>query len=90
MEPGGRAANPQLAAYSHNFLAKIALEVCGGLFVPQVLDQLKPRHLPAEIRVQAVDRPAAHDCVPGSVLQAGCPLEMPTGSLAACRDTPDP
>lgn len=64
---------------SHEFLAKIALEVCDGLFIHQVLGRLKPGDIPAEIRVQAVDRLVAHYFVPGTVVQAGCPLEMRYG-----------
>lgn len=64
---------------SHEFLAKIALEVCDGLFIHQVLGQLKSGDIPAEVRVQAVDRLVAHYFVPGTVIQAGCPLEMRYG-----------
>ena len=61
---------------SHEYLAKIAIEICDGLLIHQVLGALKPGDLPAEIRVKAIDALVQNYFVPGTVIQAGCPLEM--------------
>lgn len=61
---------------SHEYLAKIAIEICDGLLIHQVLGALKPGDVPAEIRVKAIDALVQNYFVPGTVIQAGCPLEM--------------
>ncbi len=61
---------------SHEYLAKIAVEVMDGVFVHQVLGKLKPGDLPAEIRTQAIQAMIDNYFVPGTVTQAGYPIEM--------------
>ncbi|MGH7683998.1 MAG: sulfate adenylyltransferase, partial [Vulcanimicrobiaceae bacterium] len=61
---------------SHEHLAKIAVEICDGVFIHQKLGKLKPGDIPAEIRVRAVDALVQKYFVPGTVLQAGAPIEM--------------
>lgn len=61
---------------SHEYLAKIAMEICDGLMIHQVLGALKPGDVPANIRVAAIDALVKNYFVPGTVIQAGCPLEM--------------
>jgi sulfate adenylyltransferase len=61
---------------SHEHLAKIAIEVCDGVLIHQVLGALKPGDIPAEVRVQAIDVLVRHYFVPGTVVQAGYPIEM--------------
>ncbi|MBI4493087.1 MAG: sulfate adenylyltransferase [Chloroflexi bacterium] len=61
---------------SHEHLAKIAVEVCDGLFIHQILGKLKPGDIPAEVRVRAVNTLVDRYFVPGTCLQAGLPLEM--------------
>lgn len=61
---------------SHEYLAKLALEVSDGLVIHQVLGQLKPDDVPADVRVAAVDQLVRHYFVPGTVIQAGYPMEM--------------
>ena len=61
---------------SHEHLAKIAIEVCDGLLVHQVLGALKPGDIPAEIRVAAINALVENYFVPGTVIQAGYPIEM--------------
>lgn len=61
---------------SHEHLAKIAIEICDGLLIHQVLGALKPGDIPAEIRVKAIDSLVANYFVPGTVVQAGYPIEM--------------
>jgi sulfate adenylyltransferase len=41
-----------------------------------VLGALKPGDIPAEVRVQAIDVLVRHYFVPGTVVQAGYPIEM--------------
>jgi sulfate adenylyltransferase len=61
---------------SHEHLAKIALEICDGLLIHQVLGALKAGDIPADVRVEAVDALVKNYFVPDTVIQAGCPIEM--------------
>ncbi len=61
---------------SHEYLAKIAVEICDGLLVHQVLGALKPGDIPADVRVRAIDALVANYFVPGTVIEAGYPIEM--------------
>ena len=61
---------------SHEYLAKIAVEICDGVLIHQVLGALKPGDIPAEIRIAAIDRLTQAYFVPGTVVQAGYPIEM--------------
>jgi sulfate adenylyltransferase len=61
---------------SHEYLAKIAIEVCDGLLVHQVLGALKPGDIPADVRVEAIEALVENYFVPGTVIQAGYPIEM--------------
>jgi len=61
---------------SHEYLAKVAIEICDGLLIHQVLGALKPGDIPAEIRVKAIDALIKNYFVPGTVIQAGYPIEM--------------
>jgi sulfate adenylyltransferase len=64
---------------SHEALAKIAIEVCDGVLIQQILGTLKPGDIPAEVRVKAVDTLVRHYFVKGTCIQAGVPLEMRYG-----------
>ena len=61
---------------SHEHLAKIAIEICDGLLIHQVLGALKPGDIPAEIWVAAIDALVENYFVPGTAIQAGYPIEM--------------
>jgi sulfate adenylyltransferase len=61
---------------SHEHLAKIALEICDGLLIHQVLGALKAGDIPADVRVKAIDALVTNYFVADTVIQAGCPLEM--------------
>ncbi|MBI3435971.1 MAG: sulfate adenylyltransferase [Proteobacteria bacterium] len=61
---------------SHEYLAKIAIEVCDGVLIHQVLGALKSGDIPAEVRVEAIDKLTEHYFVPGTFIQAGYPIEM--------------
>jgi sulfate adenylyltransferase len=61
---------------SHEHLAKIAIEICDGLLIHQVLGALKAGDIPAEVRVKAIDALTQNYFVPGTYIQAGYPIEM--------------
>lgn len=61
---------------SHEYLAKIAVEICDGLLIHQVLGALKPGDIPADVRVASIATLVANYFVPGTVIQAGYPIEM--------------
>ena len=61
---------------SHEYLAKIAIEVCDGVLIHQILGKLKPGDIPAEVRVRAVNVLVQHYFVKDTCIQAGVPLEM--------------
>lgn len=61
---------------SHEFLAKIAIEVCDGCLIHSLIGNLKPGDIPAEVRVKAIDTLVEHHFVKDNVIQAGYPLDM--------------
>ena len=61
---------------SHEYLAKVAVEICDGLLIHQVLGKLKPGDIPAEVRVKAIDALVENYFVANTVIQAGYPIEM--------------
>ncbi|MDH3612632.1 MAG: sulfate adenylyltransferase [Gammaproteobacteria bacterium] len=61
---------------SHEYLAKIAIEICDGVLIHQVLGALKPGDIPADVRVKAIDALVNNYFVAGTILQAGYPIEM--------------
>jgi sulfate adenylyltransferase len=61
---------------SHEHLAKIAVEICDGVFIHQVLGALKPGDIPADVRVKAIDALTEKYFVPGTYIQGGYPIEM--------------
>jgi len=61
---------------SHEYLAKIAIEVCDGVLVHSLLGALKPGDIPAEVRTQAIAVLARNYFVPSTIVQAGYPLDM--------------
>jgi sulfate adenylyltransferase len=61
---------------SHEYLAKIAIEVCDGLLVHSLLGALKPGDIPAAVRTRAISVLAENYFVAKTVVQAGYPLDM--------------
>ena len=61
---------------SHEHLAKIAVEVTDGVFIHQVLGKLKEGDIPAEVRTKAIQAMIDNYFVPGTLIQAGYPIEM--------------
>jgi sulfate adenylyltransferase len=61
---------------SHEYLAKVAIEVCDGVLVHSLLGALKPGDIPAEVRTKAISALVAGYFVPSTIVQAGYPLDM--------------
>lgn len=61
---------------SHEYLAKIAIEVSDGCFIHSLVGNLKPGDIPAEVRVKCIDVLVNNYFVPDKVLQGGYPLDM--------------
>ena len=61
---------------SHEHLVKIAVEVMDGVFIHQVLGKLKEGDIPAEVRTRAIQAMIDNYFRPGTVIQAGYPIEM--------------
>ena len=61
---------------SHEYLAKVAIEVCDGVLVHSLLGNLKPGDIPAEVRTRAIAVLIEQYFRPGTVVQAGYPLDM--------------
>jgi len=61
---------------SHEYLAKIAIEVSDGLYIHQLVGKLKPGDIPADVRVEAINTLVENYFVKNTVIQGGYPAEM--------------
>ena len=61
---------------SHEYLAKIAIEICDGVLIHSLLGKLKPGDIPAEVRVKTIDVLIKNYFVANTVVQSGYPLDM--------------
>ena len=61
---------------SHEYLAKIAIEICDGVMIHSTLGELKPGDIPAEVRSEAISTLIENYFVQNTVLQSGYPLDM--------------
>ncbi|MCI5188265.1 MAG: sulfate adenylyltransferase [Candidatus Electrothrix sp. AS4_5] len=61
---------------SHEFLAKIAIEVCDGCLIHSLIGNLKPGDIPAETRVKAIEILIDNYFVKDNVINGGYPLDM--------------
>ena len=61
---------------SHEYLAKIAIEVCDGVLIHSLLGNLKPGDIPADVRTHAIATLTENYFVKQTVVQAGYPLDM--------------
>jgi len=61
---------------SHEYLAKVAVETCDGVLVHSLLGALKPGDIPADVRTSAIGALIEKYFRPGTVVQAGYPLDM--------------
>lgn len=64
---------------SHEYLAKVAIEICDGVLIHQLVGKLKPGDIPAEVRVKAVNALVENYFVKDTCIQAGYPMEMRYG-----------
>lgn len=61
---------------SHEFLAKIAVEILDGIMVHSVLGKLKAGDIPAEVRAEAIDVLIDNYFVKDTVVHSGYPMDM--------------
>ena len=61
---------------SHEFLAKISIEVCDGCLIHSLIGNLKPGDIPADTRVEAIKILIDNYFVKDNVINAGYPLDM--------------
>jgi sulfate adenylyltransferase len=61
---------------SHEYLVKIAIEVCDGVLIHSLLGKLKPGDIPADVRTKAISGLIENHFVKDTVIQAGYPLDM--------------
>jgi sulfate adenylyltransferase len=61
---------------SHEYLCKIAVEVCDGVYIHSLVGNLKPGDIPAEVRVKCIDSLVKNYFVDKNVVQGGYPLDM--------------
>jgi sulfate adenylyltransferase len=61
---------------SHAYLAWIAIEVCDGVYIHQLVGKLKPGDIPADVRVKAIEALVNNYFRKERVVQGGYPMEM--------------
>lgn len=61
---------------SHEYLAKIGVEVCDGVVIHSLVGSLKPGDIPAEVRVKCIDTLVDKYFVKEHVISSGYPLDM--------------
>lgn len=61
---------------SHEYLAKIAVEVSDGIFIHQLVGKLKPGDIPADVRVKCINTLVENYFDKNRVLTGGYPLDM--------------
>ncbi len=61
---------------SHEYLCKIAVEVCDGVYIHSLVGNLKPGDIPASVRVECIDALVKNYFVEANVVQGGYPLDM--------------
>ncbi len=61
---------------SHEFLAKIAVDVSDGLYIHQLVGKLKPGDIPADVRVKCINTLVENYFVKERVVTGGYPLDM--------------
>jgi sulfate adenylyltransferase len=61
---------------SHEYLTKIAIETCDGVFIHMLLGKLKPGDIPADVRQKAIDILIENYYVKDTITVGGYPLDM--------------
>ena len=61
---------------SHEYLVKIAVEICDGVMIHSLLGNLKPGDIPSNVRIKAINALLENHFVKDTVVQSGYPLDM--------------
>ena len=61
---------------SHEYLAKVGIEVCDGVLIHSLLGNVKPGDIPAEVRTRTIAALIAGYFTKNTVVQSGYPLDM--------------
>src|SRR3569623_528893 len=61
---------------SHEYLVKIAIEICDGVKILSLLGKLKAGDIPSDVRVKAINALFENYFVNDTVVQSGYPLDM--------------
>ena len=61
---------------SHEYLVKIAIEICDGVLIHQLLGKLKPGDIPADVRKECISALMTNYFVKDTCIQGGYPLDM--------------
>ncbi|MFQ5468909.1 MAG: sulfate adenylyltransferase [Gammaproteobacteria bacterium] len=61
---------------SHEYLVKVAIEICDGVMIHSLLGKLKPGDIPADVRSASINALVENYFVDNTVVQAGYPLDM--------------
>ena len=64
---------------SHEYLAKIAVEILDGVYIHQILGKLKPGDIPADVRSKCINTLVDNYFVKDTVVVGGYPMEMRYG-----------
>jgi len=72
----GGVSDAQSDDRSHEYLGKIAIEVCDGVLIHSLLGKPQAGDIPAEVRTQAIAALTENYFVKQTVAQAGYPLDM--------------
>ena len=61
---------------SHEHLAKIAADICDGVFIHSLVGSLKPGDIPADVRIECISELIDGYFVKENIVQGGYPLDM--------------
>ncbi|MBU1248829.1 MAG: sulfate adenylyltransferase [Proteobacteria bacterium] len=61
---------------SHEYLAKIAVEVCDGVVIHSLIGNLKAGDIPGDVRIKCIQTLIEGYFVPANIINAGYPLDM--------------
>ena len=64
---------------SHEYLAKIAVEICDGIYIHQIIGKLKAGDIPADVRGECINLLVGNYFVKNTCVVGGYPMEMRYG-----------
>lgn len=64
---------------AHEYLVKIAIEICDGVYVHQIIGKLKEGDIPADVRTECINSLVEGYFVKDTVVVGGYPMEMRYG-----------